>query len=37
VTGDARLMLLKRLLTAMEKGLELHSKNSDLQRLRKDL
>lgn len=37
VTRDARLMLLKRLLTAVDKGLELHSKNSELQRLREDL
>ncbi len=37
VTRDARLKLLERLLTAVDKGLELHPKNGDLQRLRNDL
>ena len=36
-TRDARLKLLERLRTAVDKGLELHAKNSDLQRLRDDL
>jgi Mrp family chromosome partitioning ATPase len=37
INRDARAILLKRLLTAVDKGLELHPKNSDLRRLRSDL